>query len=148
MGSVAVEIAALVERWFSLVLQECFAIEQPTEAESQVAAVVWSAHGGSLIRAPQSTLVDCSHLDTTLFEGANPDAAFVVASWLRDLRNLRRTEYADLGEPSDRKLNVWMLGKIPVVENNNTMVTFSHNHQIQMSCQHLQLQNNNCHHTL
>ena len=28
-----------------------FAIAQPTEVESQVAAVVWSTHGGSLIRA-------------------------------------------------------------------------------------------------
>ena len=37
----------------------------------------------------------------------------------------------------------------PVVEkNNNNMVIFSHSHQMQMTCQHLQLQNNNCHHTL
>ena len=31
------------------------AVEQPTEVESQVAAVVWLAHGGSLIRAARST---------------------------------------------------------------------------------------------
>ena len=32
-------------------LARVFAVEQPTEVESQVAAVVWLAHGGSLIRA-------------------------------------------------------------------------------------------------
>ena len=39
------------------------AIEQPTEVESQVAEVVWLAHGGSLIRAAPEHLVDCSPLD-------------------------------------------------------------------------------------
>ena len=34
-----------------------------------------------------------------MFEVANPDSALPGASWLRDLRNLRRTEYADLGSP-------------------------------------------------
>ena len=41
-------------------------------------------------------------------------------------------------------LNVWMPGKIPTVENSNNMVIFSHNHQIRMSYQYLQLQNNQC----
>ena len=39
-----------------------FAVEQPTEVESQVAAVVWLAHGGSLIRAAPEHLVDCLKL--------------------------------------------------------------------------------------
>ena len=34
-----------------------------------------------------------------------------------------------------------MLGKIPMVENRNNMVIFSHHHQIQILCQHLQLRN-------
>ena len=75
------------------------AVEQPTEVESQVAAVVWSAHGGPLMRAAPEHLVDCSPLNTTLFAAVNPDAVLPGASWLRDLRNLRRTEYADLGNP-------------------------------------------------
>ena len=75
------------------------AVEQPTEVESQVAAVVWLAHAGSLTRGAPEHLVDCSPLDTTLFEDAIPDAALLGASRLRDLRNLRRTEYADLENP-------------------------------------------------
>ena len=58
------------------------AVEQPTEVESQVAAVVWLAHGGYLIRAAPEHLVDCSSLDTSLFEVANPDSALPGASWL------------------------------------------------------------------
>ena len=59
------------------------AVEQPTEVESQVA--------------------------TSLFEVANPDSALPGASWLRDLRNLRRTEYADLGNPptESKRLDAW-----------------------------------------
>ena len=34
------------------------AVEQPTEVESQVAAVVWLAHGGSLIRTALEHLAD------------------------------------------------------------------------------------------
>ena len=49
------------------------AVEQPTEVESQVAVAVWLAHGGSLIRAALEHLVDCSSLDTSLFEVANPE---------------------------------------------------------------------------
>ena len=62
------------------------AVEQTTEVESQVAAVVWLAHGGSLIRAAPEH-----------------------SSWLRDLRNLRRTEYADLGNPptESERLDAW-----------------------------------------
>ena len=86
-------------RWFFLVLQEVLAFEQPTEVESQVAAVVWLAHGGSLIRAAPEHLVACSSLDYLTFEVANPDSALPGALWLRDLRNLRRDEYADLGNP-------------------------------------------------
>ena len=79
------------------------AVEQPTEVASQVAAVVWLACGGS------EHLVDCPSLDTSLFEVANPDSAFPGASWLRDLRNLRRTEYADLGNPptETERLDAW-----------------------------------------
>ena len=76
-------------------------VEQLTEVESQVAPVVWLAHGGSLIRAAPEHLVDCSSVDTLLFEVANPDSALPVLSWIRDLRNLRRTECADLWESSD-----------------------------------------------
>ena len=85
------------------------AVEQPTEVESQVAAVVWLAHGGSLIRAAPEHLVNCSSLDTSLFEVANPDSTLPGASWLRDLRNLRRTEYADLGNPptESERLDAW-----------------------------------------
>ena len=97
------------------------AVEQTTEVESQVAAVVWLAHGGSLIRAAPEH-----------------------SSWLRDLRNLRRTEYADLGNPPTESER-WMLGKIPMVENSNHMVIISHHHQIQMLCWHLQLQNHRFH---
>ena len=105
----AVVIAVLAERWFFLVLQECFAVEQPAEVESQVAAVVWLAHGGSLIRAAPEHLVDCSSLDTSLFEVANPDSLLPGASWLWDLRNLTRTEYADLGNPptESERLDAW-----------------------------------------
>ena len=73
------------------------AIEQPTEVEPQVAQIVWLAHGVSLIRAAPEHLVGWSPLDTSLFEAANPESSLPGASWLRDLRNLRRTEYADLG---------------------------------------------------
>ena len=90
------------------------AVEQPTEVESQVAGVVWLAHGGSLIRAVPEHLVDGSPLDTTLFGAANPDAALPGASRLRDLRNRRRTML--LLRNLRLNLNVWMLGKIPKVE--------------------------------
>ena len=85
------------------------AFDQQTEVESQVAAVVWLAHGGYLMRAAPEHLVDCSSLDTSLFEAANPDSALLGASWLRDLRNLRRTEYADLGNlPTEsERLDAW-----------------------------------------
>ena len=56
-------------------------------------------------------LVDCSPLDTTLFEVANPDSASLGASWLRDVRNLRRTKYANLGNPNppteSERLDAW-----------------------------------------
>ena len=44
-----------------------------------------------------------------MFEVANPDSALPGASWLRDLRNLRRTEYADLGSPPTESegLDAW-----------------------------------------
>ena len=68
---------------FLLGLARVLAFEQPTEVESQVAAVLWLAHGGSLIRAAPEYLLDCSSLDTSLFEVANPDSALSGASWLR-----------------------------------------------------------------
>ena len=99
------------------------AVEQPTEVESQVAAVVWLAHGGSLMRAG----LDCSSL-SEVFQSrfcvtwcfmasklANPDSVLPGASW--------------------------MLGKIPMVENRNSMVTFSNHGQLQLLYWHLQLQN-------
>ena len=114
------------------------AVEQPTEVESQVAAVVWLAHEVSLIRAAPEHLVNCSSLDTSLFEAANPDSALPAASWLRDLRNSRRTEYADLGNPptESERVNAWQDpdGR----EKQLSMVIFSHHHQIQMLCRHLQ----------
>ena len=62
-----------------------------------------------MIRAAPEHLVDCSSLDTSLFEVANPDSALPCASWLRDLRNLRRTEHADLGNPptGSERLDAW-----------------------------------------
>ena len=83
------------------------AFEQPTEVESHVAAAGWLAHGGSVIRAAPEHLVGCSSLDTSLFEVANP--ALPGASWLRDLGNRRRTEYADLGNPptESERLDAW-----------------------------------------
>ena len=85
------------------------AVEQPTEVESQVATVVWLAHGRSLIIAAPEHVVECSPLDNTLFEAANPDATLPCVSCLRDLRNLRRTEYADLGNPptESERLDAW-----------------------------------------
>ena len=85
------------------------AVELPTEVESQVAAVVCLAHGGSWIRAAPEHLVDCSSLDTALFEAVNPDSSLLGASWLRDLRNQRRTGYADLGNPptESERLDAW-----------------------------------------
>ena len=41
-------------------LARVLAIQQPTEVESQVAAVVRLAHGGSLTRAVPEHVVDCS----------------------------------------------------------------------------------------
>ena len=72
-------------------LARMVAVEQPTEVESQVEAVVWLHRGGSLIKAAPEHL--------TLFEAANRDSALRGASWSRDLRNLKRTENADLGNP-------------------------------------------------
>ena len=56
------------------------AVEQPTQEESQVAAVVWLAHGGSLTRAASEHLVVCSPIHTTLFQATNPDSALLGAS--------------------------------------------------------------------
>ena len=109
--------------------------EQPTEAESQVAAVVWLAHTGSLIRAPLEHLVDCSSLDTSLFEVANPDSASPGVSWLRDLRNLRRTEYADLWNPPAES------ERLDACQDPDGREQQQYGHQIQMLCRHLQLQN-------
>ena len=91
------------------------AVPQPTEVESQVAADFFA----SLTRAAPEHLVDCSPLDTSLFEAANSDSALPGASWLRDLRKLR-TEYADLGTLR-LNLNVWMLCTIPMMENTATI---------------------------
>ena len=84
-------------KMFLFAFARVLAVEQPTEVESQVAAVVWLAHGGSLIRAAPE------HLVPILI------SAFLGASWLRDLRNVRRTEYADLGNFSSEfeRLDAW-----------------------------------------
>ena len=42
-------------------------------------------------------------------------------------------------KPLRQKLNALMPGKILVVENSDNVVNISHNHQIPMSCQHLEL---------
>ena len=62
-----------------------------------------------MIRAAPEHLVDCSSMDTSLFEVANPDSALPGASWLRDLRNPRRTEYANLRNPptESERLDAW-----------------------------------------
>ena len=51
----------------------------------------------------------CSSLDPSLLEVANPDSALLGASRLGDLRNLRRNEYADLGNPptESERLDAW-----------------------------------------
>ena len=123
-------------------LATALAVEQPTEVDSQVAAVVWLAHGGSLIRAAPEHLVDCSSLDTALFEAANPDSSLLGASWLRDLRTQRRTEYADLGNPptESERLDAW---QVPDGREPQQYGHLSHHHHIQMLCRHLQLQNHN-----
>ena len=54
-------------------LTRVLAVEQPTEVESRVAAVVWLAHGRIFEKSDPGHLVDCSPLDTTLFEAVNPD---------------------------------------------------------------------------
>ena len=52
-----------------------------------------------------------------MFETGNPDSALPGASWLRDLRNLRRTEYTDLGIPptESERLEAWQDpdGRVP-----------------------------------
>ena len=55
-----------------------------------------------MIKAAPEHLVGCSSLDTS----ADPDSALPGASWLRDLRNLRRT---DLGNPptESERLDAW-----------------------------------------
>ena len=78
------------------------AIEQPTVVESQVVAIVWFAHGRSLMRADPEHLVDCSPLVTTLFGVANPDAAILGASRLRDLIQSEENRVCRSSEPSDR----------------------------------------------
>ena len=88
-----------------------------------MAAVVWLSHGGSLIRTAPEHLVDCSPLVTTLFEATNPDAALPGASGHRDLRHLRETECADLGD-------TW---QDPSGRNSSNMFHTSHTHQIQMT---------------
>ena len=62
-----------------------------------------------MTRAAPGRLVACSSLDTSVCEAANPDSALPGASWLRDLGNLRRTEYADPGNPPTEceRLDAW-----------------------------------------
>ena len=62
-----------------------------------------------LDQSSSRAMVACSPLDTTLFETADPDSALLGASWLCDLRNLRRTAYADLGSPptESERLDAW-----------------------------------------
>ena len=45
-----------------------------------------------------------------MFEVANPDAALIDASWFRDLRNPRRTDNSDLGNPptESERLDAWL----------------------------------------
>ena len=91
--------------------------------------------------------MDCSPLDTSLFEAANPYSALLAASWVRDLSILRRTEYADLGNlPTESKRSdAW---QDPLVDNSNNTVISFHHHQIQMLCWHVQLQTHNVHRIL
>ena len=86
-------------------LARVLAVEKPTKVESRVAAVVWLAQ-----RAPRSIwwivrlwIPHCLKLPI------QTDAALPGASWLRDLRNLRRTEHADLGNPGTQsgRLDAW-----------------------------------------
>ena len=99
----------LGERWFFLVLQEYLQLNSQRRWSDKPQQLCGWPMEVSLIRAALEHLVDCSSLDTSLFEVANPDSAFPGASWLRDLRNLRRTEYADLGNvlTESERLDAW-----------------------------------------
>ena len=94
-------IVGLVEKMVLLGPARVLAVEQPTEVESQVAAVVGLAHGSSFIRAAPEHVVDCSPLDTTLFEADNPDGAFPGASWLRDFEKSEENWIYRSWQPSD-----------------------------------------------
>ena len=82
-----------------------------------------------------------------MFEAVNPDAALPGASGLRDVESERRTEHADLGEsPTEsERLDAW---QDPDDWEHEQYGHVSHHPQIQMLCQHLQLQNRNVHHIL
>ena len=133
VGSVAVVIVVLVERSFFLVLQEYLQLNslQRRNHKSQ-----------QLCGWP----MDCSSLDTSLFEAANPVLRYLVLHGF-ETEICEELSTLILGILRLNR-NVWMLGKIPMVENSNNTATFSHHHQIQMLCQHFQLQNHSLHRIL
>ena len=114
------------------------AVEQPTDVESQVAAVVWLAYTGSLIRAAPSTWWIVDHWIPHCLKWPIQILRYQVLHGFETCEILEELSPLILGILRLNQ-NVWMLGKIPMVENSNNMVIFSHHHQIQMLCQHLQL---------
>ena len=103
------------------------AVEQPTEVESQVAAVVWLAHGGSLIKAaPEHLLPHCLKLPIQILR-------YLVHHFFGTCEIREELSTLILGILRLNQ-NVWMLGKIPRAENSHNMVIFSHHHQNQMFC--------------
>ena len=112
-------------------LGRVLAVEQLTEVESQVAAVVWLAHGGSLIRAALDIWWVVRHLMPHCLKLSIQILRYLVAHGFGTWGTLRLNP------------NVWTLGEIPMVENSNTVVIFSHHHEIQMLRQYLKIQNHN-----
>ena len=125
--------------WFvvlvALVQQECWRLNSELKWKSKITAVIWLAHGRSLIKAASRAFGGLfRHLIPHCWNCHFRFWRYLVPHGFWDLRNSKRTENADVGEPSDWIRNVWMLGKIPMVENSNNEVIFSHQHQMQMLC--------------
>ena len=123
------------------------AVEQPTEVESQVAAVVWLAHEGSLTRAALEHWWLVHHWIPHCLKLPIQILRYLVLHGFETFEISEELSTLSLGILILNQ-NVWILGKIPMVENSNNMVTFSHHRQIQLLYRHLQLQNQSLHSNL
>ena len=85
------------------------AVEQRAEVESKITAVIWLAHGRSLIKAASRAFGGLFATWYHIVETATSDSALPGASWLLDLRNSKRTENADVGNPPTEfeRLDAW-----------------------------------------